>query len=349
MVDTKKKSLRVTPEQMDFFFLTNPEDKNYSHAIEFYDSLPKYFWGSKNLNMVGGKYLPVLERPFTFRGQRYTLLLTPARLVEMADGKMVSEREVYPGLREELVEDALRKMAVNGQGCFLADDDAIDDSDIADASVVFSLYALQKELASRGHTFNKDEIKEAIMVCSSAKIVIHSGDGSVVVSSSIFPSVVLATREDLMSQAGDSRCYVRFNPLVTRSIRTKTFRQYNYLLSMQLKSVLARWLYKRLCQNFTQASVFTSFNILLSTVVESSGCRRYSKITNQALQFIKSLDELISKKILRSYDKEEILSADRKNKIADYKFNLHPHPDFVTEMKRFNHYYLKEHPSLVKK
>lgn len=76
-------------------------------------------------------------------------------------------------------------------------------------------------LASRGHTFSVVEFKESIMVYSSSKIVIHSGDVSVVVSASIFPSVELVTRDDLMSQSGDARCYVRCNPLVILSIRTK--------------------------------------------------------------------------------------------------------------------------------
>lgn len=63
------------------------------------------------------------------------------------------EKYYYPSKREELVEDALRKFAVEGQGLFL--DDA--------AGVTFTLHQLQQKLMNNGHSYSKDQIKDVIL------------------------------------------------------------------------------------------------------------------------------------------------------------------------------------------
>jgi predicted O-linked N-acetylglucosamine transferase (SPINDLY family) len=50
-----------------------------------------------------------LEVPFTLRGQRYTAFIAPAQIT---DPQTKQERLVFPGGREELVERALRFIAV---------------------------------------------------------------------------------------------------------------------------------------------------------------------------------------------------------------------------------------------
>jgi hypothetical protein len=55
----------------------------------------------------GGKYLPVLKREFEHKGDTYFLYIRPARLLYPNGAEM----EHYPSPREELVEEALRKIA----------------------------------------------------------------------------------------------------------------------------------------------------------------------------------------------------------------------------------------------
>lgn len=93
-------------------------------------------------------------RPCTIRGKTMTFKLKPA-LIEK-DGENVL---IYPDQREELVEDALRKLAVNGNGVDVQ----------GKAGVNFTLYELNKELERVGHTFNLNEIKEALLVCKATK------------------------------------------------------------------------------------------------------------------------------------------------------------------------------------
>ena len=56
----------------------------------------------------GGKYLPLMKRQFHHRGEVYQVTIRPARLVD----RQGVEKEYYPGIREELLEDALRKLAL---------------------------------------------------------------------------------------------------------------------------------------------------------------------------------------------------------------------------------------------
>jgi hypothetical protein len=320
---------KQSQDQMEFFFIKNPEDNNYSNSIDFYDALPKYFWGTTK--RTEGKYLSVLQREFHFKGKSYELVLSPARIVEKKEGKIVSEKDHYPGLREELVEDALRKMACDGSGRFLSDNDGLEE-----AGVVFSLYALNKELAKQGHNFKITELKEAILVCSKTNIEVRSEDGEDIISSNVFSTVGLTTRKKWVEKGADAKCFVRFNPFVTRSIKEKTFRQFNYQISMQYRTCLARWLHKRLSHNYRQASRFNNYNILLSTIVRDSGVKKYKQISDQIRDTKKALEELIDKNVITKLDEKTIYSEQRRNKIEDVKWTLYPHPKFVSEMMEFN-------------
>jgi hypothetical protein len=74
-----------------------------------YDAVPKYFSNHKIMASMreGGKYLPVLKREFEHKGDTYILHVRPARLLYPNGAEM----EHYPSPREELVEEALRKIA----------------------------------------------------------------------------------------------------------------------------------------------------------------------------------------------------------------------------------------------
>ena len=64
----------------------------------------------------GGVFLKSLKRRFKHKDQWYELIIKPARLVDK-DG---NEKEYYPTHQEELVEEALKKIACDRlKGVFL--------------------------------------------------------------------------------------------------------------------------------------------------------------------------------------------------------------------------------------
>ena len=307
-------------EQLLLFELTSPEDKHYSNTIELYDAIPKYFWGS--LKRENDRYLPSLVRTFEHRGVKYKVKIRPARM----DGKDGTEKDYYPSQREELVEDALRKLACDGKGILLDDQ----------VGVMFTLYEVQKELEKRGHGYNIAEIKDALFICAKTDIEVMSEDGKAIVVSSIFETLGLQTREDWKGHGNKSKAFVRFNPLVTNSIKNKTFRQFNYEKCMSYKRSLARWLHKRISHAYVQADAWNNYGIKLSTIIQDSGIEPYDRIQDNIRRVKEALEEMVEQEILAKYEIEHIFSPERKNKIMDVKFFLFPHQFFISEMLKAN-------------
>lgn len=320
----------VKNEQLDLFLLTDPkEDKDYSHLVELYDLIPKNISGKHK--RIDGKFLQAVMRKFSHRGSRYSLTVKPARITTEKDGVIISEKDCFPGTREELIEDALRKIACEGAGLMLADDYG------EELGVKFTLYGLQKELKDMGHTFSITEIKEGLMVGAQTMLDLRSSDGKDILLSPMFSTVGISDRDDWENKGKKAKAFVRFNPLVSRSIKGKTYRQFSYAISMKFKSSLARYLHKRLSILYRQASRIDPYTIMLTTIVEDSGMVFYKSLGHNDKQVRQAFDELIEKEVLSSYIEIE---ADRligkNNKLLDKKYQLYPHAQFIKNMRRFN-------------
>lgn len=304
------------PEQLTLFGLFGEDNKPYNNTIELYDFMPKFHWG--NVKRINGQFLPSLKREFECRGIKYKLTLSPAKI----EGKDGIERDYYPSQREELVEFALRKLMADGHGTFL------DDS----ASVIFTLYQLEQELTKMGHGYNKNEIKEALQICKRANLVVMSEDGSKVLESNIFETLGLQTQEDWKGTGEKTKCFVRFNPLVTKSIRDKSFRRFNYKKNFELVSIIARQLHKRMSHHFLQASITRTYEMKLTTMLRDSGIARQRSLSDNIRDLEIGLKELKAKEIILSYEIKKILDAKRRNKLEDALITIIAHPKFIAEI-----------------
>ncbi len=308
------------PVQLQLFEFLQPEERQYSNTVELYDFMPKYHWGKTE--RINGKFLESLEREFECRGAKYKIEVAPA-VIKDRDGV---KRYYYPSKREELVEDALRRFATAKQGVFLDDR----------ASVTFTLYQLQQELKCNGHSYSKDQIKDALLVCARTNITVTTADGTAVLSSNLFETVGLKTREDWKGTGQKTKAFVRFNSLVTESIKSGAYRQLNYEKAMSYTSVTARQLHKRLSHHYIQANITQPYHIMLSTIVRDFGLAEYQRPSLNLRQVIKALDEMKAKDILLSYKVENTHDGQNRNKIIDAKFILTPHPYFANEIKKAN-------------
>jgi hypothetical protein len=308
------------PIQLQLFEMVLPSEKDYSNTIELYDFIPKYVWG--RVERIQEKFLEPVEREFECRGARYRVRIAPAR-VQDQDG---ISRDYFPGKREELVEDALRKLATEGQGIFLNDE----------AAVTFTLYQLQQELKRTGHTYSITQLKEALMVCVSTTLHLTDENGQAMLASSMFDMIGLQTREDWEGQGEKAKAFVRFNGLVTSSIRNNTFRQFNYEVSMGYQNIISRQLHKRMSHHFTQASIAHPYTIHLSTVIRDFGLTAYEKLSHNLRDVETALKEMVLKDVLLKYELDKIPDKNRGNKIADVKLILYPHPKFSSEVVNAN-------------
>lgn len=307
-------------EQMDMFAvldLPTKQQPDYSNTVDIYDAIPKYVWGKtrehEDLKAAS------LVRHCTIRGRKIAVKLKPA-LIDKGDRTVL----IYAGQREELVEDALRKIAVNGQGVYINDK----------AGVSFTLYELMKELERMGHTYSLDEVKEALFVCRGAIIECYSEDGESVINSSLFGLLGLTTRKDLEKKGKAAKCYVQFNPLVNESIMNLTFRQYNYQIGMDIRSPLARFFYKRMAQYWTQASDSNPYQPSLVAFLEQSPRGLTSKMGENLRAMRSALDTLKKHQVISRYDEDKVLKG--KQKVVDARYTIYPHPNFVKEVIHAN-------------
>jgi len=315
--------VRTQPKQLSLFQTFLPEnDDKYSNTIDLYDAVPKYF---PTKHMAGrresGKYLPILEREFEHRGESYKLKIRPAR-IQYKDGQ---EREYYPSYREEIIEEALRKIASDRLNGVYLDDRA---------GVQFTLYALRKELWARGHALNLPDLLEGLKICNLASLSVQKADGTAIIQAPIFPVLLVASKDDWLQNPKDARCYVQFNPLVTASIDHLTYRQFDYLTYMSYKHRLSRWLHKRLAHNYIQAGLLSPYTIRMSTILRDSGAYQSKRGNNNAREIDNALEELKTKRVLMKFTKDIVHGP--RNRLVDIAYTLQPDMDFINEMKKAN-------------
>jgi hypothetical protein len=328
-LEGKKVTLVSTqPLQLCLFqYFYQNDEQRYSNVIELYDAAPKYFSSAKHMDMMrkDGVYLPTLERNFKYRTSKskqydnYILEIRPARIKR--DGK---EIECYPSEREEIIEEALRKIALDSsKGFYLSEK----------AGVEFTLYELRQELKRLGHEMRLDTIIEALTVCNRVNITIKTADEKSLLSSPIFPTLLISNRQDWLNDPKSTRCYVQFNALITTAIDSISYRQHDYVKWMGYKKQLTRWLHKKLFYNYINAGVGQSYNILASTIIRDSGLVNNTQFRDKIKAIDSALEELQENEIITKFDKNTIQEG---KKITDVRYELTASWKFIHDMKLGN-------------
>jgi len=301
------------PFQLSLFDLLENE-KEFSHTIELYDFMPKFVWGK--VERVAGVFLHSMEREFECRGKKYVLTITPASIKD-SNGK---EKYYYPAKREEIVEDALRKIMAEGHGIFLD----------GEAGVSFTIYRLKKELEDNGHTYNRQQIKDALNVLAKTSLELRSESGKVELTIHPIEAVGFSGEDD------ETQTFVKFSPLVTKSIKDRTFRLFNYEKVMSYKTVIARQLHKRMAHHYTQASLTDHYSILLTTIIRDFGLTRYKQIKDNLREVETAIEELKAKNVIINHKIDKIIEKTPRTKVTDAKITIQPHFEFINEVKRAN-------------
>jgi hypothetical protein len=95
------------------------EDGKRKNTIDLYDIAPRFVFYTSNRE--AGRYLDAVTREFEHAGKKYVLTLKPARVIR-PDGSQVDE---FPGEREQIVEEVLRRLAVERGRLELVDHDTV--------------------------------------------------------------------------------------------------------------------------------------------------------------------------------------------------------------------------------
>ncbi|CAG1020545.1 hypothetical protein MTYM_00352 [Methylococcales bacterium] len=316
-------------------FLCNTEEERQklSNTIELWDSVPRYCVTRRQQNMMrdeGTGHLPIFTKKFYFKGETFVAEIRPALLNEEGPDGNAKSIAYYPSGREELVEDALRKIASRKANGFFQNTPEMA------SGVSFTLYELQCELARLGHTLSHKEITQAlnIMRFSNIDIYLENGDKKARVSSSYIPVLMSVSKKQYDSDP-DSKWVVHFHPFVTQGIMSVAYRQFNYELMMSLSTQLGRWLHKYLCIKFTGAGLAAPpFEIHYNTIKRDSGLLNAKQERNNYVSVSEALDEIKSNGVLSDWKKKEIIGP--RGKYLDIIYYLTPTMAFIKEVKAAN-------------
>jgi len=267
-----------------------PDDM--SNTLKFWDALPKYHIPREQQAKLADSSgrLPTFKRNFSFGDDTYTIEIQPAQVER--NGGLV---DVYPAETEELIEDVLRK--------FLADQNAgYFDETTRTACIYFTLDRVRKELRQRGKTRSYQEIVEALEILASCVLTIRKGAKAM--SKDVIVSVTGVSRDEYLADPR-SRWVATFHQFIMHSIAGLDYRQMNYGLLMELRAPLTRYLYRRLCANYTYAEVTKPYHFLYSTLRDETEYFRGSRPRDHVKRIDASLEDLNRSGLIPWFDKEE--------------------------------------------
>lgn len=306
---------------------TDEQKERFSNAIDLWDSVPRYSVSRQAQVKAreNGKFLDNHTAVFQHRDRTYTITISPARVNDF-DG---NQRDYYPSTTEELVEEALRKLAIDEYAGFF-------DKPGFRSGVVFTIYQLREELKRHNHSRSYQEIVLALNILSKSVIEIreNTGNGELLAISPYLPALVAVSRKKLKDDP-TAKWAVQFHPFVTESIDKVTYRQYNYALLMSHESKLTRWLHKYVVLKCTGADLIRPFSIHYATIKRDSYLLNEYARERAAIDAVqKAFEDLQQKGVLNRFDRRNVTGP--RNKLLDVVFTIWPSFDFVKEVKAAN-------------
>lgn len=314
--------------KLDLFALDPLIDQNYSNTVDIVDLLGRFLYDKKT------KYrreVSAEDSQFTrttvYNGVLVTARVTAANIERVTKGK--KERFfVFPGAREEIIEDVLKKLATEKRAEGF--ETATGNKTTMLVGLNFSLYEVYEELKRvRGKIqYSYSEIREALLILSRSNLEISTEDNSISVSAPFLPVLAFAEK----SKSSDTRSFVCFHPLVTDLILTNKYRRYNYKKSLSFVGSYTRLVYKRLCNRWVQAGSGNPYRIKLSTLVAAIKSP-YKNLYQDKAWAIETLEELKRENVIESYEAE---SQKLKSKIVDWVFTVKATNEFAKQQAANN-------------
>jgi hypothetical protein len=329
-------------EQMELWsaFSGNANLDEMSNSMDIWDSIPKYFLsGKKQAELRRENKATSYVRNFTIFGVDYEVTLYPAT-INQPDGTDIN---VFPGVTEEIIEEALKKLATQKFNGF----NHLDGSMI-ETWVLFSYRELQSILIGMGHKVSIPNIKRSLEILRLSQIKIKpiSADERGVIRKDFInylPDASLIDREAYESSA-EAKNAIKLPLLVTQAVLNGEYRQINNKLYGQLRQGLSRWLYRRFNRTWLNACVAhplkpnrrgTCYDIALNELANSSGYLEHKDIKYRRTKLIRALDDLQSKDIINRYEQYTVIENDDGQPV-DYVFRVYASKRFTQEQINAN-------------
>lgn len=330
---TKKASSSMSPKktppqnppkslQYDLFsqFVSNNRNE-VSNTVEIWESIPKYFFtpGQVKKLRTGDGLAKPFEFAYTYKNAKCTVIIQPA-LIKDDKGQYSA---FFPGVTEELVEEALKKI-------FSEQQFAIHDEKNAESWVRFTLRMIEKQLKGRGRSRSVKQIKHAIQVMSSS-VITMTHEGKEVWKGTILQDLITVGRKEY-EEDSDSHHIARLPLFISQGINSLDYRQFNLDRLLCCDEQLARWIFKRLVNRFTQASITTNYHFAYSDL-RNSGLLQQSDDRKNRRKVISALEELIENRAISRYETDEKTEG---RTITEVIYTVYPSSDFIKEQTAAN-------------
>lgn len=345
---------KVAPVSAAQLVLFELEDRSQSHLIALYDLAPRFVFVSRDNEakdkgelVTKDAFIKSVRREFSFRGRNYRLTVQPARIdrngparkdEKAAEGATpeVLEVEIFPSEREQVVEQVVRRLAMDRSRLSLTGENR------DKVQMRFSLYEIQRELRAVNHTLSIQDIRESLTILARSRIIISTGApaepgkksrGQNILESTAFPVLAIRSRPDLVEEEGGvEETYLEFNPLVSAAIRDLEFKPISYAWLMKLKSPVSRWLYNRLSIECDTADDDAKPIVLSADeIIKNSGMNEWSRRRDTLRVVTAAVDALVEEGILDQAEKDYTKVGKRIDAI-DYL--LTPSAKFLEQVRR---------------
>ena len=315
------------------------QNTSESRTLDFFDAIPKYPFCVTTTIEKSER----IEVPFTLRGKKYTAEIVPARIKDAQTGQ---ERLVFPGGREELVERALRFIAVQQIAKTKLTPDL--ETGRQAVTVFFTLSMLRRHLEGLGHGFRLSAIKEALDILSDTLIEIRlEADDEPGQSKRrrFMKGTILSNYTGDFAEGDstgeDSRAAMTFHPLATQAILELAYFPINQARVGSLKHPLSRWLTTRMSHNYRQARKKgfvqkDGYQMSLKTILEERGLVPEARLRNNLDAVRNALQEMKQRGVLsklQAFDEKLAYApTNGRPKIINAVWTLYPSDEFVDEI-----------------
>jgi len=292
-----------------------------SHYIEMYDLAPRFVLYTPD-KMRSGTRLEEIEREFQYRGNTYRLTMEPARIYKKSRGSQDRTKlDLYPGEREQIIEEVVRRLAVAGGRLTLSPGNMV--------RVTVSLREIYREMERIGRLTSFEDIREAIDTLNKTHVTIQNLDDNREKPLQFYPFLEVAYNKP-KGQGWDERSgtSIVLNSIVTAALRDLDFRQINYDQLMGLRDPIARWIYKRISLIPKERAMVA---MTASEIARDSGLANWSRWRDSVRRITGAVHVLVRPGILESVEEQREAEG---NKLVDMTYMMNLSPSFVAEIRR---------------
>lgn len=301
--------------QMELFASATTEKT--TNTIHLYDIAPKFTYNRKERDVSESAFD---KRAMKVASEEYEVEVQAAR-IQRDDGEEIL---IYPGEREECIEDSLRKLATSGNGVFVN----------GEAGVRFTLFELRTDLQKHGHKYSWPQLREGLYVLRRAALKITNRRTGESWEEGFLSRLV----EGGMRTSENGRVYelwyASFHKLVTKSISELTYRRMNYPRLMAISGLLPKYIYKRMVSIYTFADLDKPYQPTLVQIMNESGRGMSPEMKNNIKAMNRALEQLKEEgAIIHAEERKRIKDG---RKVVNIQYNIYPTKALVDEIIEAN-------------